>query len=99
MRMTVSIQGASVNTPFVSKMNALNCRCRPHAYPMGIQTALYDVSMPMKQTSLRLSSVHRSQLAKLAQKLQIDQANVIRLAITRLAEAEGVLQTKSARND
>jgi predicted DNA-binding protein len=54
--------------------------------------------MPMKQTSLRLSSVHKTQLAKLSQKLQIDQANVIRLAITRLAEAEGILQQPGKRD-
>ncbi len=44
----------------------------------------------MKATTLRLSSVQRAQLAKLAKKLQIDQANVIRLAIARLAEQEGI---------
>ena len=31
-------------------------------------------------------------LQRLTRKLQIDQTNVIRLAITRLAETEGVLQ-------
>ena len=45
---------------------------------------------PMKQMSLRLSSIQREALKKLADKLQIDQANVVRLAITRLAEQEGV---------
>jgi len=41
--------------------------------------------------SLRLSSTQRRQLQRLAKKLQIDPTNVIRLAITRLAEAEGLL--------
>ena len=44
----------------------------------------------MTQTSLRLSAIQRAQLKKLAVNLQIDQANVIRLAITRLAEQEGI---------
>lgn len=51
----------------------------------------------MKQTTLRLSSIHIAQLAQLAVKLQIDQANVIRLAITRLAEEEGIGQPKKPR--
>jgi predicted DNA-binding protein len=46
---------------------------------------------PTKQTTIRLSTVQRSQLKRLAEKLQIDQANVIRLAITRLAEQEGII--------
>lgn len=46
---------------------------------------------PMKSTTLRLSTIQRAQLVKLAEKLQIDQASVIRFAITRLAEAEGVI--------
>jgi antitoxin component of RelBE/YafQ-DinJ toxin-antitoxin module len=48
----------------------------------------------MKQTTLRLSAIQRAQLEKLAAKLQIDVSNVIRLAITRLAEEEGVAQGK-----
>lgn len=49
--------------------------------------------MPVtKKTTVRLSSIQLGQLARLAAKLQIDQANVIRLAITRLAESEGLLQ-------
>ena len=48
---------------------------------------------PMKQISLRLSSVQRNVLSQLSDKLQIDQANVIRLAITRLAEQEGITLT------
>lgn len=54
----------------------------------------YDQKMAAtKQTTIRLSSVQRSQLKRLAAKLQIDQANVMRLAITRLAEQEGILLT------
>ena len=56
-----------------------------------IQTVAEDVLMAaMKMTTLRLSSVQIAQLAKLALKLQIDRANVIRLAISRLAEQEGI---------
>lgn len=44
--------------------------------------------------TLRLSSIQQAQLSKIAQKLQIDKANVIRLAITRLAEQEGIIQPK-----
>jgi antitoxin component of RelBE/YafQ-DinJ toxin-antitoxin module len=50
----------------------------------------------MKSTNLRLSAVQRTHLKKLAAKLGIDQANVIRLAITRLAEQEGI--TKPIKN-
>ena len=44
----------------------------------------------MKRMTLRISASQRSQLKRLATKLGIDQANVMRLAITRLAEQEGV---------
>ena len=43
------------------------------------------------RVTLRLSPAQRRVLQRLARKLQIDQTNVIRLAISRLAEAEGVL--------
>ena len=49
-----------------------------------------------KQITLRLSTVQKAQLAKLAQKLQIDRSNVIRFAIARLAEQEGI--TASGRS-
>jgi predicted transcriptional regulator len=45
---------------------------------------------PMRSMTLRLSSTQNRILEKLAEKLQIDKANVIRLAITRLAEQEGL---------
>lgn len=45
------------------------------------------------QTTLRFSPIHKRQLKQLADKLQIKQADVIRLAITRLAEQEGILQS------
>lgn len=41
--------------------------------------------------TIRLSTAQRRQLHQLAQKLHIDPTNVVRLAITRLAEAEGIL--------
>ena len=50
-----------------------------------------------KKTSLRLSAIQRSQLQKLAEKLQIDQSNVIRLALTRMAEQEGIIAAELAR--
>ena len=43
-----------------------------------------------KQTTIRLSPTQRAQLKKLAEKLGVDQTNVIRVAIARLAEQEGV---------
>jgi hypothetical protein len=45
---------------------------------------------PTKQMTLRINATQRIQLKLLQEKLQIDQANVIRLAISRLAEQEGV---------
>ena len=44
----------------------------------------------MKQTTLRPGTIQNRPLEQLAEKLQIDRANVIRLAIARLAEQEGV---------
>ena len=41
--------------------------------------------------TVRLSAAQYKILARLEQKLQIDKTNIIRLAITRLAEAEGLL--------
>jgi predicted transcriptional regulator len=52
---------------------------------------------PMKQTTLRLSAIQREMLEKLAAKFQIDQANVIRIAISQLAEREGVTVSKRPR--
>lgn len=45
---------------------------------------------PKQITSFRLSPVQLRTLDKLAKKLGISRANVVRLAITRLAEIEGV---------
>lgn len=50
---------------------------------------------PMTPTTLRLSSVQREMLKRLSVKLQIDQANVVRLAISRLFEQEGLTLPKS----
>lgn len=44
----------------------------------------------MERMNVRLSAIQRAWLKRLAEKLQIDQANVIRVAITRLAEEEGI---------
>lgn len=45
--------------------------------------------------TLRLSPAQRTQLARLSSKLGVDKTNLIRLAIARLAEAEGVLEATS----
>ena len=53
--------------------------------------ALAFFSMTPKQvTSIRLSPGQLRKLEKLSKKLDISKANVLRLAITRLAEAEGI---------
>lgn len=48
------------------------------------------VMAPMKATVIRLSSVQRPQLTRLAAKLGVNRTNVIRLAIARMAEQEGL---------
>jgi hypothetical protein len=48
----------------------------------------------MKQMTFRLSAIQRAQLVKLAEKLQIDQANVVRLAVAQLADREGIVISK-----
>ncbi len=69
-------------------------------YRIESQTLDYDLSMaPTKQMTLRLSNIQRSQLKRLAEKLQIDQANVLRLALTRLAEQEGILLTEKRQSN
>jgi predicted transcriptional regulator len=47
----------------------------------------------MKQIAIRLSSTQLRALEQLAKKLQIDRANVIRLAISKLSESEGISTT------
>ena len=48
-------------------------------------------AMPkMKQITIRFSPSQLRALAQLARKLEIDRANVIRLAVAKLAESEGV---------
>lgn len=42
------------------------------------------------QITLRLTPTQKAQLNRLALKLGIDRSNVIRLAIARLAESEGI---------
>jgi hypothetical protein len=44
----------------------------------------------MERMTVRFSAIQHNQLKKLAEKLQIDVVSVLRLAITRLAELEGV---------
>lgn len=45
---------------------------------------------PTKIKAIRLSPQQQKLLAKLSKKLGVDTTNVIRIAITRLAESEGV---------
>jgi hypothetical protein len=47
--------------------------------------------MSLKKLTLRLSSAQYRALERLERKLNIDKTNVIRLALTRLAEAENIL--------
>lgn len=49
-------------------------------------------AMPqLERISVRLSRAQLGHLRALSERLQIDQANVIRLAITRLAQWEGII--------
>jgi len=47
----------------------------------------------MTATTIRLTAIQRAQIAKLARKLGLNEANVIRLAVARLAAEEGVTDT------
>lgn len=49
---------------------------------------------PTRQMTFRISNLQRVQLKLLSDKLQIDQANVVRVAIARLAEQEGIKTPK-----
>jgi len=48
----------------------------------------------MERLTVRLSATQRNWLKRLEDKLQLEQVNVIRLDITRLAEEEGVTGQK-----
>lgn len=62
-----------------------------NVYALNPQKFFYDFRMAkMKQINVRISAAQLRTLERLARKLQIDRSNVIRLAITRLAEAERV---------
>lgn len=66
-------------------------RLQPIAYLLHTRPLPYDTLMAtMKQMSLRLSATQARQLKELSDKLQIAKANVIRLALARLAEQEGL---------
>lgn len=67
-------------------------------YAKPMHPHVYDQFMAqMKQVSLNLSKVQLAHLAKLSARLQMDRSNVIRLAITRLAEQEGLLAAPQKR--
>jgi predicted transcriptional regulator len=48
------------------------------------------VTKDLISRTVRLSPKQDRQLRRLSEKLNLDNANVIRLALTRLAEAEGI---------
>jgi hypothetical protein len=54
-------------------------------------TEYHRFMAPTTQLTIRLSPTQRGQLKRLNEKLGIKQAEIIRLAVARLAEAEGVL--------
>lgn len=61
--------------------------------PKSTQVIRYiDADMQMERVSLRLSKMQREQVRALAERLQLDETNVIRLAVTRLAQLEGVIK-------
>lgn len=65
---------------------------------MSIQRLDYDCLVsPLKQTAIRLSPATLKLIEKLKAKTGLDRTNVIRLAIAKLAESEGVLPPPSQR--
>jgi hypothetical protein len=52
----------------------------------------------LKPVQIRLSSTQIRLLEKLSQKIGLDRTNIIRLAITKLAEAEGVRPEAEAKH-
>jgi hypothetical protein len=60
-------------------------------YTLSTQFLVYLVSMAgMKIFHVRIGPSQRRQLEKLSKKLGVDASNVIRIAIAKLAEAEGI---------
>lgn len=59
---------------------------------MYIESLTMTFMPSLTPMTIRLSATQRTQLAKLSKKLQIDPSNLIRLAIARLAEQEGITQ-------
>lgn len=58
----------------------------------------YDCSVtPLKQTAIRFSPEMLRLLKKLSAKTGLNRTNVIRLAIAKLAESEGVLPPPTQR--
>ncbi|UWZ84666.1 ribbon-helix-helix domain-containing protein [Occallatibacter riparius] len=53
--------------------------------------------MPSNAFTMRLTPAQTKVVEKLSAKLGIDKTNVIRLAIARLAEAEGVIHNSPPR--
>jgi len=55
------------------------------------QDSEYDEAVQKERFSLRLSKVQENQLKALSERLGLDWANTVRLAITRLAQLEGLV--------
>lgn len=53
---------------------------------------------PMKKMTVRVSAVTEEMLEKLAAKYQIDVANVIRVAVSQMAERENIVLSKRNRS-
>lgn len=67
---------------------------------MYVQQISYDIRMaPSKPIQIRLTPVQWRILRKLSDRLGLDHSNVVRLAITRLAEQEHILHFKDPTDD
>jgi hypothetical protein len=49
---------------------------------------------PMKKLSVRVSAITEEMLDKLSAKYQVDVTNVIRMAVSQMAEREGIVLSK-----
>lgn len=68
------------------------------SYLLGVHSLSYYGSwMPKLALTLRLSPAQTKTIEQLSHKLGIDKTNVIRLAITRLAESEGIFNNLDAK--
>jgi hypothetical protein len=71
----------------------------PSSHLLACHRDHYDGSMPpMKKMTVRVSAVTEEMLEKLAAKYQIDVANVIRVAVSQMAERENIVLSKRNRS-